>query len=127
MEVREAKKKKLDDAKSDNSEITRTCKLPSSNIELPLTRHSPRLQLGRQTLATQRNKKQLQGIYEAIPEGAALVKTTGSTLTIKVPGQQDTVLNKSGVAKFGTADQKRTPLSIFAARKTVSNPPQETH
>ena len=57
-----------------------------------------------------------------MPERAALVKTTDSNLTIKVPGQQDTVLNKSDVAKFGTADQRRIPLINFAARKSVFNP-----
>ena len=122
-EVQEAKRQKLEDAKSDNSEIPRIFTLPSTNIQQPLARQSPRLQLARRTLVAQRNKKQLQGIYEAIPEGAALVKTTDTTLTIKVPGQQDTVLNKkSDVARFGTADQRKIPLINFAARKTVCNP-----
>ena len=102
-EVQEAKRQKIDDARSDNSEIPRIVKLPSTNIQQPLTQHSPRLQLARRTIAAQRNKKQLQGIYEAIPEGAE-VKTTDTTLTIKVPGQLDNVLNKSDVARFGTAD-----------------------
>ena len=105
----------------DNGEVPRIIKLPSTNFEQPLARNSPRLQLARKTLAASRNKKQLQGLYEAIPEGAALVKTTDSTVTIKVPGQQDTVLNKSDVAKFGTPEQRHIPLINFAARKTVRN------
>ena len=121
-EVQEAKRQKLEDAKSDNSEIPRIFTLPSTNIQQPLARQSPRLQLARRTLAAQSNKKQLQGIYEAIPEGAALVKTTDTTLNIKVPRQQDTVLNKSDVARFGTADQRKIPLINFAARKTVCKP-----
>ena len=116
------RRQKLEDAKSDNSEIPRIFTLPSTSIQQPLARQSPRLQLARRTLAAQRNKKQLQGIYEVIPEGAALVKTTDTTLTIKVPGQQDTVLNKSDVARLGTADQRKIPLINFAARKTVCNP-----
>ena len=87
----------------------------------PLARNSLQLQLARKTLAASRNKKQLQGLYEAIPEGAALVKTTDSTVTIKVPGQQDTVLNKSDVEKFGTPEERHIPLINFAARKTVRN------
>ena len=121
-EVQEAKRQKLKDAKSDNSEIPRIFKLPSTNIQQPLTRHSPRLQLARRTLAAQRNKKQLQGIYEAKPEEAAQVKTTDSTFTIQVPGLQDTVLNKSDNARFGTAEHWKAPLINFAARKTVCNP-----
>ena len=56
VEVRKAIRKKLEDAKSDNSEITRTIKLLSSTIERPLTRRSPRLQFSHQTLAAQETK-----------------------------------------------------------------------
>ena len=120
-EVRATKEHKLQEAKDDKGEVPRIIKLSSTNFEQPLARNSPRLQLARKTLAASRNKKQLQGLYEAIPEGAALVKTTDSTVTIKVPGQQDTVLNKSDVAKFGTPEQRHIPLINFAARKTVRN------
>ena len=120
-EVRTTKERKLQEAKDDKGEVPRIIKLPSANFEQPLARNSPRLQLARKTLAASRNKKQLQGLYEAIPEGAALLKTTDSTVTIKVPGQQDTVLNKSDVAKFGTPEQRHIPLINFAARKTVRN------
>ena len=120
-EVRATKQRKLQEAKDDKGEVPRIIKLPSANFEQPLARNSPRLQLARKTLAASRNKKQLQGLYEAIPEGAALVKTTDSTVTIKVPGQQDTVLNKSDVANFGTPEQRHIPLINFAARKTVRN------
>ena len=120
-EVRATKQRKLQEAKDDKGEVPRIVKLPSANFEQPLARNSPRLQLARKTLAASRNKKQLQGLYEAIPEGAALVKTTDSTVTIKVPGQQDTVLKKSDVAKFGTPEQRHIPLINFAARKTVRN------
>ena len=38
-----------------------------------------------------------------------------------MPGQKDTVLHKSDVAKFGTPKQRNIPLINFAARKTVRN------
>ena len=120
-DVRTTKQRKLQEDKDDEGEVPRIIKLPSANFEEPLARNSPRLQLAQKTLAASRNKKQLQGLYEAIPEGAALVKTTDSTVTIKVPGQQDTVLNKSDIAKFGTPEQRHIPLSNVAARKTVRN------
>ena len=120
-EVEASKQRKLQEAKDDENEVPRIIKLPAANFEEPLARNSPRIQLARKTLATSRNKKQLQGLYEAIPEGAALIKTTDSTVTIKVPGQQGTVLNKSDVAKFGTPEQRHIPVINFAARKTVRN------
>ena len=121
-EVREAKRKKLEDAKNDSSEISRTFKLPSSNIEQPLTRHSPRLQLARRTLAAQRNKKQLKGIYEAIPEGAALVKNRLN------PHHQSARATRHSLEQVGRSEiresgpRRKIPLINFAARKSVCNP-----
>ena len=103
-EVKATKQRKLQETKDDEGEVPRIIKLPAANFEEPLARNSPRIQLAHKSLAASRIKKQLQGLYEAIPEGAALVKTTDSTVTIKVPGQQDTVLNKSDIAKFGTPE-----------------------
>ena len=120
-EVKASKQRKLEEAKDYEGEVPRIIKLPAANFEEPLTRNIPLLQLALKTLAGSRNKKQLQGLYEAISEGAALVKTTDSTVTIKVPGQQDTVLNKSDVAKFGTPEQRHIPLINFGARKTGRN------
>ena len=101
-EVKASKQRRLQEAKDDEGEVPRIIRLPAANFEEPSARNSPRLHLARKTLAAQRNKKQLQGFYEAFPKGAAFVKTTDSTATIKVPGQQDTVLNKSDVLKFDT-------------------------
>ena len=120
-EVRTTKQRKLQEARDALGEITRTFKLPKANFEEQLASNSPRLQLTRKTLAASRNKKHLQRLYEAIPEGAALVKSTDNTITVKVPGQQDTVLNESDFAKFGTPEQRKIPHINFAARKTVRN------
>ena len=120
-EVRSSKERMLTAAKNDTGEIPRTIRMtPQSTLE-PIAESSKGLQLARKTIDSTRSKKQLQGLYEAIPEGAALVKTSGSTLTIKYPGQDDTVLHKSEVARFGTPAQPQIPLIQFAARKTVIN------
>ena len=95
--------------------------MESSKFEEPLAKTSPKALLARKNLATTRSKKNLQGLYEAVPEGTVLVKTTDATLTLKMPGQKNTVLNKSDVAKFGTPEQRNIPLINFAARKTVRN------
>ena len=109
----------LSAALNGEGEFPRTFRMASHTPLQPLAENSKGLQLTRKTLAATRNKKQLQGLYEAIPEGAALVKTSGSTMTIKYPGQDDTVLHKSEVARFGTSSQPKIPLIQFAARKTV--------
>ena len=120
-EVRTSKERMLTAAKNDTGEIPQTFRMtPQSTLE-PVAESSKGLQLARKTFASTRSKKQLQGLYEAIPEGAAIVKTSGSTLTIKYPGQDDTVQHKSEVARFGTPAQPQIPLIQFAARKTVNN------
>ena len=120
-EVRTSKERMLTAAKNDTGEIPRTFRMTTQSTLQPIAESSKGLQLARKTIASSRSKKQLQGLYEAIPEGAALVKTSGSTLTIKYPGQDDTVLHKSEVARFGTSTQPQIPLIQFAARKTVIN------
>ena len=120
-EVKASKQRMLSAALNDKGEIPRTFRMASHTPLQPLAENSKGLQLARKTLAATRSKKQLQGLYEAIPENAALVKMTGSTMTIKCPGQDDTVLQKSEVARFGTSSQPKIPLIQFAARKTVIN------
>ena len=93
--VQEAKRRKLQEAKDDKGEEPRIIKLPSAEFKEPLAKNSSQLLLARKTFAASRNKKQLQGLYEAITEGASLFITTDSTIAVKVPGQHDTVLNKS--------------------------------
>ena len=85
------------------------------------SRIQQRATIGKKNNCFYTKQEQIQGLHEAIPEGAALVKTSISTLTIKYPGQDDTVLHKSDVARFGTPAQPRIPLIQFAARKTVIN------
>ena len=120
-EVKQSKQRMLSAALNDKGEIPRTFRMAPQTSLQPLAENSKELKLARKTLAATRSKKQLQGLYEAIPEGAALVKTSGSTMTIKYPGQDDTVLHKSEVARFGTPAQPQIPLIHFAARKTVIN------
>ena len=87
-EVMEAKAKKLKEAKKDTGDIPRIIKIESSKFEEPLAETSPKLLLARKNPATTRSKKNLQGLYEAVPEDTVLVKTTDATLTLKMPGQK---------------------------------------
>ena len=78
-EVKEAKAKKLKEAKEDNGDIPRVIKMESSKFEEPLAKTSPRLLLARKNIATTRSKKNLQGhlrsrtrghgISGSVPEG----------------------------------------------------------
>ena len=120
-EVKASKQRMLSTALNDKGEIPRTFRMSAHTPLQPLAENSKELKFARKTLATTRSKKQLKGLYEAIPEGAALIKTSSTTMTTKYPGQDDTVLHKSEVARFGTPSQPKIPLIQFAARKTDIN------
>ena len=120
-EVKASKQRILSSALNDKGEIPCIFRMASHTPLQPLAENSKELQLVRKTLAATRSKKQLQGLHETILVVAALLKTSGSTMTIKCPGQDDTVLHKSEVARFGTSSQPKIPLIQFAARKTVIN------
>ena len=90
-EVKLSKQRLLSAALNDKGEIPRTFRMAPQTPLQPLAENSKELKLVRKTLAATRSKKQLQGLYEDIPEGAALVKTSGFTMIIKYPGQDDTV------------------------------------
>ena len=100
-EVRTSKESMHTAAKNDTGEVPRSFRMtPHSTLE-PVAESSKGLQLARKTITSTRSKKQLQGLCEAIPEDAALVKTSKSTLAIKCPGQDNTVLHMSDLARFG--------------------------
>ena len=120
-EVRTSKERLLTAAKKNTGKIPRTFRMTPQQTLEPVAESSKGLQLARNTINSTRSKKQLQGPYEVMPESAQLVKTSGSILTIKYPGQADTVLHKSEVTRFDTPAQPRIPLIKFAARKTAIN------
>ena len=85
-EVRVSKEQMLTASQNDKNEIPRTLRMtPQSPLE-SVAESGKYLQFARKTPDSSRSKKQLQGLYEAIPEGAALIKTSSSTMTIKYPG-----------------------------------------
>ena len=108
-------------AKNDTGEIPRTFRMtPQSPLE-PIAENCKGLSACEKDAGLTRSKKQLQGLYKATPEGAVLIKISGSTMTIEYPGQDDTVLQKSEAARFGTPAQPKILLKKFAAMKTVVN------
>ena len=88
-EVKASKQRMLSKALNNKGEVPRTFRMSTHSPLQPLAENSKELKVARKTLSNTRSKKQLQGLYEAIPEGAALIKTSGSTMTIKYPGQDD--------------------------------------
>ena len=63
--------------------------LPSFSTQ-PVNPSSIRIKLARKIAVVKRGGKNLEGLYETIPERASIVKTSNSSFTIRVPGRPDT-------------------------------------
>ena len=93
-------------------------KEPSS---IPVNPDSKRLNKFRRLNPVQ--KKNLQGIYESLSEGVAIVNTSGTKITIKTCGQKDMVISKSDIAIKGNKREGKEakaaidPRLIFLGNK----------
>ena len=86
--------------------------LPSSSSQ-PVNPSSTRIKFARKNSNVKSRRKSLEGLHETIPAGASIIKTSDSTVTIRVPGRPDTDIHKADLAKFGTPEQRNTPLEQF--------------
>ena len=86
--------------------------LPSSSTQ-PVNPSSTRIKFSRKISNVKRGRKNLEGLYETIQEGASIVKISNSTVTIRVPSTPETEVHKADLAKFGTPEQRNTPLEQF--------------
>ena len=130
-EVKEAKAKKLREAKEDSRDIPRVIKMESSEFEEPLAKTSPRLLLAKKNIATTRSKKNLQGLYEAVPEGTVFVKTTDATLTLykRTRSLINRMLQSSVPPNkeiYSEKDRKKPPQEKYnCSEKDRKKPPQK--
>ena len=83
--------------------------LPSSSSQ-PVNPKCNQIRIARKVSSPKRGRKSLEGLYDTICERASIVKTPDSTVTIRVPGTPDTEVHKADLAKFGTPEQRNTPL-----------------
>ena len=64
----------------------------------------------------QKIKKNLQGTYRSLPEGAEIVNTSGTMITIKTSGQQETVISKSNIAIKGKKRERKEAKATINPR-----------
>ena len=84
-----------------------------SNFFLPLAR-SQSIKTARKISNVRRGRKSLgRRLYETTPEGPSIINTSDSTVTLRLPGRPDTEVHKADLAKFGTQEQRNTPLEQF--------------
>ena len=84
---------------------------------IPLKERSVELNLARKIHGKRRSKKKLEGLYEVLAPGSHILKVSPTTSTIKEPGKQIVTVRNSDIAKFGTHQERQTPLKVYADRR----------
>ena len=84
---------------------------------IPLKERSVELNLARKIHGKRRSKKKLEGLYEVLAPGSHILKVSPTTSTIKEPGKQIVTARNSDIAKFGTQQERQTPLKVYAVRR----------
>ena len=90
---------------------TRTCR------PISVTERTVQLKLDRNVHGKRRSKKNLEGFYEVLTPGSNKVKVSPTTSTPKEPGKQIVTVCNSDIAKFRTAQERHTPLKVYADKR----------
>ena len=84
---------------------------------IPLTERAVQLKLTRKVHGNRGSKKNLEGLYEVLPTRYNILKVNPTTSTIKELGEPMVTVRKNDIAKFGTAQEKQSPLKVYADRR----------
>ena len=84
---------------------------------LPLKERAVEVKLAKKIHSKRHSKEKLEGIYEVLAPGSNILKVNPTTSTIKEPGKPIVTVRNSDVAKFGTLQERQTPLIVYAERR----------
>ena len=90
---------------------TNTCRL------IPLTERAVQLKLARKLHGKTRSEKKLESLCEVFAPESNILKVSPATSTIKEPGKPMVTVRNSDIAKFGTTQERQTPLKVYADRR----------
>ena len=81
---------------------------------IPLTERAVQVKLARKVHGRRRSKKNLEGLYEVLAPGSNIPNVSPITFNINEPGKAILTLRNSETAKFGTLQERQTPLKVYA-------------
>ena len=84
---------------------------------IPCSERSVQVKLARKLHENQRQKKNLDGIYEVLASGSTLCKVSPTKSVIKEPHKQEVRVRNSDIAKFGTRAERDTDLAQNIERR----------
>ena len=71
--------------------------------------------------ASNRQKKNLDGIHEVLPSGSTVGKISPTTSIIKEPSKPEVRVRNSDIPKFETINERETELAHYADRRPPKN------
>ena len=84
---------------------------------IPCSERSIQVKLARKIHESQRQKKNLDGLYEVLAPGSTVCKVSPTTSVIKEPNRQEIRVRNSDIAKFGTRAQRDADLTQYIERR----------
>ena len=95
----------------------RLIKLEGVFRSIPCSERSIQVKLARKLHENQRQKKNLDGLYEVLAPGSTVCKVSLTTSVIKEPNRQEVRVRNSDIAKFGTRAERDTDLTQYIERR----------
>ena len=75
------------------------------------------MKLARKLHENQRQKKNLDGLYEVLAPGSTVCKVSPTTSVIEEPNRKEVRVRNSDIAKFGTRAERDTDLTQYIERR----------
>ena len=82
-----------------------------------VTEKALKLKLALKIHGKRRSKKNLEKLYEVLAPGPNILKEIPTTSTIKEPGKPIVTVCNTDIAKFGTIQERQTPLRVSENRR----------
>ena len=108
-------KPELNRTKNDGEQ--RLIKSEGISRSIPCSERSIQVKLARKLHENQRQKKDLDGLYEVLAPRSTICKVSPTTSVIKEPNRQEVRVRNSDIEKFGTLAERDTDLSQYIERR----------
>ena len=83
---------------------------------IPCSERSIQVKLARKIHESQRQKKNLDGLYKVLAPGSTVCKVSPTTSVIKEPNRQEVRVRNSDIAMFGTTAERNTDPTQYIER-----------
>ena len=84
---------------------------------IPCSERSIQVKLARKLHENQRQKKNLDGLYEVLAPGSTVCKVSPTTCVIKEPNRQEVRVRNSDIAKIGTRAERDSDLTQYIEKR----------